>query len=59
MHVEAAGDQAIDYVLDLGVGGAFLHYDDHVRAGFPSKSFSQGLDLGLRIIHSDAYGGTG
>ena len=36
MHVEAAGDESVDYVLDLGVGGAFLHYDDHVLAGFPS-----------------------
>src|SRR2546430_15998302 len=27
-HVEAAGDEAVDDVLDLGVGGAFLHYDD-------------------------------
>src|SRR5712671_3868019 len=36
MHVEAAGDQAVDYVLDLGVGGAFLHYDDHSGAGFLS-----------------------
>jgi hypothetical protein len=29
MHVEAAGDEAVDDVLDLGVGGAFLHYDYH------------------------------
>src|SRR6266478_8373311 len=35
MHVEAAGDEAIDDVLDLGVGGAFLHYDDHVRCLVP------------------------
>ncbi len=30
MHVEAAGDEAVDDVLDLGVRGAFSHYDDHV-----------------------------
>ena len=36
MHVEAAGDEAVDDVLDLGVRGAFSHYDDHVRAGFLS-----------------------
>jgi len=35
MHVEAAGDEAVDYVLDLGVGGSLLHYDYHVLAGFP------------------------
>jgi hypothetical protein len=29
VHVKAAGDEAIDDVLDLDVGGAFLHYDDH------------------------------
>src|SRR6266404_898248 len=36
MHVEAAGDEAVDYVLDFGVGGAFLHYDYHGGAGFLS-----------------------
>src|SRR6266849_3194054 len=35
MHVEAAGDEAVDDVLDLGVGGALLHYDDHVRFLIP------------------------
>jgi hypothetical protein len=29
VNVKAAADQAVDDVLDLGVGGAFLHYDDH------------------------------
>jgi hypothetical protein len=29
VNVEACGDQAVDDVLDLGVVGAFLHYDDH------------------------------
>jgi hypothetical protein len=29
MNVEACSDKAIDDVLDLGVVGAFLHYDDH------------------------------
>jgi hypothetical protein len=29
VDVEAGGDQAVDYVLDLGVCGAFLHYDYH------------------------------
>ncbi len=32
VHVEAAADQAIDYVLDLRVCGAFLHHDDHLRS---------------------------
>jgi hypothetical protein len=36
MHVKAAGDEAVDDVLDLGVGGAFLHYDYHGGAGFLS-----------------------
>src|SRR5947199_9272183 len=31
MNVEAAGDEAVDNVLDLGVGGSFLHHDDHGR----------------------------
>jgi len=31
MDVEAAGDEAVDNMLDLGVGGPFLHYDDHGR----------------------------
>ena len=35
MHVEAAGDQAVDDVLDLGVGGAFLHDDDHGAGPVP------------------------
>jgi hypothetical protein len=34
MDIEAAGDEAINHVLDLGVGGAFLHYDDHEVACF-------------------------
>jgi hypothetical protein len=29
VHVEAAGDQAVDDMLDLRVGRAFLHYDNH------------------------------
>src|SRR5690242_15287082 len=29
VHVEAAGDQAVDDVLDLGLGGPFLHHNDH------------------------------
>jgi hypothetical protein len=36
VHVKASGDQAVDYVLDLGVCGAFLHYDYHDFAWFPS-----------------------
>jgi hypothetical protein len=36
MHVEAAGDEAVDYVLDLGVRGALLHDDYHGAAGFLS-----------------------
>ncbi len=29
VHVKTAGDKAVNHVLDLGVGGPFLHYDDH------------------------------
>ena len=29
MHVKAAGDHAVDDVLDLLVGGSFVHDDDH------------------------------
>jgi hypothetical protein len=29
MDVEPAADQAVDDLLDLRVGRAFLHYDDH------------------------------
>src|SRR6267143_1799242 len=31
MNVKAAGDEAVDDMLDLGVGGPFLHHDDHGR----------------------------
>ena len=31
VHVKAVRDQFIDDVLDLGVRGALLHHDDHVR----------------------------
>jgi hypothetical protein len=41
MDVKAAGDEAIDDVLDLGVGGAFLHYDDHVIARSPLMLFAR------------------
>src|ERR1700676_3596758 len=43
MNVEAAGDEAVDHVLDLGVGGGFLHYDDHICGWFPFA--------GLKIDH--------
>jgi hypothetical protein len=29
VDVEAGGNETIDDVLDLGVGGALLHDDDH------------------------------
>jgi hypothetical protein len=29
VHVETAGDQAVDDMLDLRVSGAFLHHNDH------------------------------
>ena len=35
MHVESVGDQAIDHVLNLRVGRALLHYDDHGWLVFP------------------------
>jgi hypothetical protein len=38
VNVEAAGDEAVDDMLDLGVGGPFLHYDDHKSFLFPSLS---------------------
>jgi len=41
MNVEAAGDEAVDDMLDLGVGGAFLHYDDHESFLFPSLNDSK------------------
>src|SRR6267378_41097 len=42
MHVEAAGDETVDYVLDLGVGGAFLHYDYHGCGWFPFAGLKPG-----------------
>src|SRR5713101_585167 len=36
VHVEAAGDEAVDHMLDLGVARAFLHHDDHESFLFPS-----------------------
>jgi hypothetical protein len=38
VNVEAAGDQAVDDMLDLGAGGPFLHYDDHESFLLPSLS---------------------
>jgi hypothetical protein len=35
VHVEAAGDEAIDDVLNLGFGRPFLHDDDHECSLFP------------------------
>jgi hypothetical protein len=29
MYIEAAGDQPVDHVLDLGFRGPFLHHNDH------------------------------
>ncbi len=34
VNVEAAGDKAVDDMLDLGVGSPFLHHDDHKRSLF-------------------------
>jgi len=36
MNIEAAGNEAVDDMLDLGVRGPFLHYDDHEGPLFPS-----------------------
>ena len=36
MNVEAASDQPVDDMLDLGVRGPFLHHDDHKRSLFSS-----------------------
>src|SRR5947207_1165184 len=41
VNVEAAGDEAVDDMLDLGVGGPFLHHDDHKSFLFPSLSDSK------------------
>jgi hypothetical protein len=41
VHVEAAGDEAVDDMLDLGVSGPFLHHDDHESFLFPSLSDSK------------------
>jgi hypothetical protein len=38
VNVEAAGDEAVDDMLDLGVGGPFLHHDDHESFLLPSLS---------------------
>jgi hypothetical protein len=35
MNIEAAGDQAVDNMLDLGVAGPFLHHDYHEIFLFP------------------------
>jgi hypothetical protein len=32
VNVESAGDDAVNDVLDLLFGCAFLHYDDHVSS---------------------------
>jgi hypothetical protein len=29
MNIEAAGDEPVDDMPDLGVSGPFLHHDDH------------------------------
>jgi hypothetical protein len=29
VHIEAAGDQPVDDMLDLGFGGPYLHHNDH------------------------------
>src|SRR5204863_850887 len=41
VNVEAAGDEAVDDMLDLGVGGPFLHHDDHKSFLFPSLNDSK------------------
>src|SRR5256886_2182370 len=41
VNVEAAGDEAVDDMLDLGVGGPFLHHDDHKSFLFPSLNHSK------------------
>jgi len=42
MHVETAGNEAVDYVLDLRVGGTFLHYDYHGCGWFPFAGLKAG-----------------
>jgi hypothetical protein len=37
VDIEAAGDHAVDDVLDLLFGCAFLHYDDHVSSSTPQN----------------------
>ena len=38
VHVEAAGDQPVDDVLDLDFRGSFLHHNDHnCPVSFPDK----------------------
>src|SRR5262245_13277860 len=44
VYVETAGDQAVDDVLNLRVGRAFLHYDDHERFTFPLATLGRVLD---------------
>src|SRR5258707_13728147 len=46
VNVEAAGDQAVDDMLDLRVGSAFLHHDDHKGFLFPFLNVS--AEPGLR-----------
>src|SRR5271154_3631082 len=45
MDVKSAADQAIDHLLDLGVGGTFLHYDDHEFGWFPFKELLRTASL--------------
>jgi hypothetical protein len=37
VDVKAAGDHAVNDVLDLLFGCAFLHYDDHVSSSTPEN----------------------
>src|SRR5436190_6056926 len=62
VNVEAAGDEAVDDMLDLGVGGPFLHHDDHKSFVFPcvndwkrkarDKSAATANTLPKRAAHS-------
>src|SRR5216683_99189 len=38
VNVEAAANEPVDDMLDLGVGGPFLHHDDHESFLFPSSA---------------------
>jgi hypothetical protein len=45
VDIKAAADEAIDNVLDLGVGGAFLHYDDHEVVLIPFRVPREGGEI--------------